>query len=144
MDKTVRISLTGTQDDGSGHVLTTEYTTTGRCYERDGCRYLLYREEDADSGAAADSLLKIRDGLLELTRRGDITSRMVFEPGAGHTADYVTPFGALELEVHTQALSCFWTDSGGRIRITYSLYSAGALLSRNELVIKLKFFCEKP
>ncbi len=133
----VRISVSGLQTYGEGEEITADYTAEGQYYEKDGCRYLLYQDKDIESGAATSNTMKIRDGCLELTRRGAVTSHMIFEPGQSHPVDYTMAGGTLELEVHTLELSCLWTDSSGRIRLAYSLSAADGFLSRNQLMIKV-------
>lgn len=137
MNRDVRITVTGTQDDGGNETIT-EYEAFGQYFEKDGCRYLLYREKDADSDAVTANTLKIKENVLELSRRGNIHSRMVFEAGQTHPSSYITACGTLQLEVCTEDLKCLWTEDRARVQITYRLLMAGAFLSRNELVIKIE------
>ncbi|MCM1056840.1 MAG: DUF1934 domain-containing protein [Firmicutes bacterium] len=138
MNRDVEITVAGTWDDGSGKETVTDYRTTGQYFERNGCRYLLYQEQDAESKALTSNTMKLRDNVLELSRKGSIHSRMIFEPGQTHPTDYATAYGALRLEVCTQALKCLWTDTEARISITYRLLLAGELLSGNKLVINIR------
>lgn len=135
MRRDVSISVTGTQDSG-GQQTTTSCQASGQYYERNGCRYLLYQEEDAESGAVTANTLKIKDAVLELSRKGSVNTRMVFETGRTHPADYATAYGTLKLEVFTKGLDCLWTESGARIVILYHLLLAGECLSENRLVME--------
>lgn len=136
MNRDVRITVTGTQNDGGSEIIT-EYETCGQYFEKDGCRYLLYREQDADSGAVTANTLKIKGNVLELSRKGNIHSRMVFEAGQTHPSSYITACGTLLLEVCTEDLKCLWTEDEARVQITYSLLMTGEFLSRNKLVVKI-------
>lgn len=138
MNRDVRITVTGTQDDGNGNEIVTDHKTDGQYFERDGCRYLLYREQDADSGAVTANTLKIKGNILELSRKGNIHSRMVFEAGRTNPTSYATAYGTLQLEVYTEDLKCLWAEDEARVQITYSLLMTGELLSRNKLVIKIR------
>lgn len=137
MNRDVRITVTGTQDDGENEIVT-DHKTDGQYFERDGCRYLLYREQDADSGAVTANTLKIKGNILELSRKGNIHSRMVFEAGQTHPTSYATAYGTLQLDVYTEDLKCLWAEAEARVQITYSLLMTGELLSRNKLVIKIR------
>ncbi len=140
MNRDVEITVTGTQDDGSGNKTVTDCRTVGQYFERNGCRYLLYQEQDAESEASTANTLKIRDNMLELSRKGNIYSRMVFKAGQSHPTDYVTACGTLQLEVFTEALKCQWAETEACIWITYRLLMAGEFLSLNHLVIKIRNF----
>lgn len=143
MKKDIEITVSGVQQDDAGHRTATDYRAQGQYFERDGCRYLLYEEQDAESGAVTHNTLKIKDRSLELIRRGNVNSRMVFAVGTPMAADYVTVYGALHLEVDTEDLKCLWRPTEASIEITYSLSMAGELLSRNRLSIKINFLCQK-
>lgn len=138
MNRDVKIIVAGTQDDGSGNKTVTDFQTVGQYFERNGCRYLLYREQDTESKAITANTLKLRDNVMELSRKGNIHSRMVFEAGQTHPTDYVTAWGVLQMEVCTEDLKYQWTETEAGIRITYRLLMAGEFLSRTELVIKIR------
>lgn len=137
MDRDVRITVSGIQDDGGGNEAVTRHQADGQYFERDGCRFLLYRELDPDSGAATSNTLKIRDNILELSRRGNVNSRMVFEAGHTHPASHATAYGTLRLDVRTEDVKCLWTESRAEVIIKYSLWTAGEFLSKNRLAIEI-------
>lgn len=135
MNRDISISVTGTQDSGGQRTIT-RCQADGQYYERNGCRYILYQEQDADSGAVTANTLKIKGSTLELSRKGNINTRMIFETGQTHSAAYATAYGTLQLEVYTKDLRCQWTESGFRIIIIYDLMMAGECLSGSRLVME--------
>lgn len=137
MNRDVTVSVTGTQNNGGGTITVTSFEGQGQYFEKNGCRYLLYREQDTDSGAPTSNTLKMGERLIELSRRGSVNTHMIFEAGRTHPADYVTGYGSLALEVRTEDLKCLWTETKARVIITYKLMAAGALLSSNKLIIKI-------
>ena len=143
MKKDIEITVSGVQQDETGHRTVTDYKAQGQYFERGGCRYLLYEEQDAESKAVTHNTLKIKDDSLELIRRGNVNSHMVFAVGSPMAADYVTVYGALHLEVNTEDLKCLWRSTEASIEITYSLSMTGELLSHNKLSIKIYFLCQK-
>ncbi|MCM1026353.1 MAG: DUF1934 domain-containing protein [Roseburia sp.] len=142
MTKEINITVTGVSIDEDSHETTTTVTARGQYFERDCARFLLYSEEDPETGALTGNTLKLTDNLLELTRRGSVRCRMVFEPGKSHRISYVTPYGTLLLDLFTQELTADWSERDGEIRLAYSLYNANSLLSQNKLFIKIKGFSE--
>ncbi len=137
MNRNVTVSVTGTQDCGGGWETAAGFEGRGQYFEKNGWRYLLYREQDTDSGALTSNTLKIGDHLLELSRKGNVNTRIIFEAGRTHPAGYVTGFCSLPLEVCTEDVKCLWTETKASIIITYKLMSAGTFLSRNRLSIKI-------
>ncbi len=143
MKKDIEITVSGIQQDSAGHRTVTDCRAQGQYFERDGCRYLLYEEQDAESKAVTHNTLKIKDHSLELIRRGNISSHMVFSLGPPRSTEYITAYGALHLEVDTEDLNCLWRPADAVIEVKYSLSMSGELLSRNRLIIKIKFICPK-
>lgn len=137
MTRDVNLTITGIQTDQDGHDTVTELRVRGQYYEKDGSRYLLYEEQDSDSGTVTKNTIKIKDCLLELSRSGSIRSRMLFQAGKSHQTSYITPYGALLLEVHTESMRNFWSDNNGTIQIDYYLAAENEILSRNKLSIKI-------
>ncbi len=137
MKRQVNITVTGVHQDADGREETTQQDVQGEYFERNGCRYLLYQEPDADRRSAAKNTVKITETTVELIRKGAVSSHMVFETGKTHRTTYVTPYGTLLLTVATEDMSLFWDDAHGEIHISYSLSEKGALLSRCRLTIKV-------
>ena len=143
MTRDVHITITGASLSEDGPEAVTELTARGQYFGRDGFRFLLYEEQDPESGAVTRNTLKIADLKIELTKSGALASRMVFEAGKKHPIRYATPYGLLLLELCTDGLQSVWSDNTGRVELSYRLLTAGALLSRNRLTIEIRNFLEK-
>lgn len=138
MDKNISITVSGTQLNENGQKLLTEIDAEGQYFERGGCRYILYDETDPETMLTTVNTLKFKENTLELSRRGSITSRMVFETGKTHRTSYITAYGTLILDISTEVMSGFWSESGATVHIHYRLLTEGSLLSENELKIKIR------
>ena len=130
--------MSGTQLNENGQKLLTEIAAEGQYFERGGCRYILYNETDPETMLTTVNTLKFKENILELSRRGSITSRMVFETGKTHRTSYITAYGTLILDISTEVMSGFWSESGATVHICYRLLTEGSLLSENELKIKIR------
>lgn len=135
MDKTVKITISGIQNDETGQELLTKTAAEGQYYEKGDCHYILYQETDPESGHITKNTLKWTKGRLELIRRGNISSHMIFEPGRTLPTGYTTPYGTLTLDVSTETLRILQTDEAVSIRIGYQLSAEASFLSANELTI---------
>lgn len=142
MTKDITITVSGISTDEDGQESTTTLTARGQYFERDGSRFLLYTEKDPETGALTRNTLKLSNCLLELSRRGALRCRMVFEVGKIHRVSYSTPYGALLLDICTKELTHSWSDQSGTIRLSYSLHDGNDLLSQHRLSIKIASFSE--
>lgn len=136
MDKQVLLTLTGLQRDPSGSETVTELSTEAECYERNGSLYILY-EERAEDGSLTKNIIKYKNQLLELTKKGAVSSCMVFEPGREHMADYVTPFGLLKLGILTASVTMQCLEDQTEIVAEYSLTEYGEVISHCKIIINI-------
>lgn len=125
----VRLTLTGRQQGDTGEETTAETKTTAEYYERNGGFCLLYDEMPENGEAVSKNMIKLKDGVLELTRKGAVCTRMVFQEGVEHRTDYVTPYGCLKLGVLTQSVTDSCRNGIRKIRAEYTLLSEGTPLS---------------
>ncbi len=139
MARRAELALTGRQRGQDGEESVTESRVAADYYEKDGSSYILYEEEPDGSGGAVRNMIKYNGSTLEMTKRGAVRSRMVFQAGQTHRTDYVTPYGILCLEVATREASFSRQEDGTEIRLAYTLSSGGQLLSHCTLDIVLRF-----
>lgn len=154
MTRKGQLTVTGTQWDESGGEQTAQTVSAAEFHAENGTIYILY-EEDADGGGITKNMIKLKDGALELTKRGAVSTRMVFEPGREHMTLYSTPFGSLPLGVLTDTVESVLSDQAGnvltdsaenflsaenfRICASYSLTCQGSPISRCKINIKILF-----
>ena len=129
MSQKVHLTLTGRQKDENGEIALTEHSGDAEYFEKNHCVYLLYEENPDGTDTIVKNTLKLKHSVLELTRRGGIRARMVFEPGKEYLTDYVTPYGCLKMGISTHSLDICRKDHLLRIKATYSLTSYGLPIS---------------
>lgn len=129
MTRFVHITVKGIQTDETGEELITELSARGEYFEKNGCRYLLYEETDPETGDVSKNTLKAEAHSLVLTRRGPVRTQMHFIPEQISPAEYVTPYGTLHLQIHTNDVRILFGDTVGELRLSYTLYCDGQLLS---------------
>ena len=93
MTKQVIASIKGLQftDDEEGEAL--ETLTPAEYYFRNGSHYLLFEEIDEESGKTTKNMIKYKDHVMELTKKGMVNVHMVFEAHKKNVTSYQTPFG---------------------------------------------------
>ena len=138
MTKDVLITVKGVQQGEAGEMSSSETVVQGEYYFRSGSHYIFYEETAEDSGEKIKSSLKLKENTLELTRKGAVDSRMIFETGKRHAAEYATPFGILQMETDTSRILLSEEEKGLRIKAEYDLWANGVPLSKCKLTINIK------
>lgn len=115
MAEKMMLTLEGRQRDESGEETVTRLRAQADYSIRNGSHYILYEETLPDSEAVVRNLIKLKGSVLEMTKRGPVSSHMVFEAGQSHRTEYVTPYGILPLEVCTQELEVLNREPNGRL-----------------------------
>lgn len=137
MGTKAQLTLTGRQRDEAGQETVIKSSFPADYYERDGSSCILYEEQSEDSGSVTRNAIKLKGSVLEMTRRGEIHSRMVFEAGQSHLTDYVTPYGTLRLEVLTETLELSRRSGGLDAALKYTLRLDEQFLSDCTLTLSI-------
>lgn len=94
---------------------------------------LLSYEETENEGRTQ---VKISEQSVFIHRQGHIKSKLRFLLGRRERADYSTPMGALDMEIHTHRMEQEQTPKGGLLRLDYTIYVFGKHTSDNVLTLK--------
>lgn len=139
MQENYIISVIGIQEiDGEKDKI--EVITTGEYIEKNGHRYIKYKEYDNDNpGVVTDTLVKIEsDSKVTIIRYGEHQSRLILEKGVRHQCHYHTPMGDLMMGVYTSRVNNKLSRNGGEITVKYQLDFFADLVSDNEFHITVK------
>ena len=90
-------------------------------YFRNGGHFVKFEEEAEGFTETSKCLLKVRDDLIEMTKKGLVDSHMIFEEGKLHTTNYKTPFGVIMMGVQTKHVHIFEEENALAIQIEYAL-----------------------
>ena len=135
MNQKIHLTITGCQSDETSESSVTTHSARGEYFEKNGCCYFFYEEAPSDGNSVIKNRIKLKDTVLELTKRGGVNTRMVFESGKEYLTDYATPYGILKMGISTRPLEVFRAESQLKIRIDYSLTSESIPLSECTLTI---------
>ena len=100
MTRSVLISITGTQISG-GDQEEVEMLTTGDYFFKNGKHYILYEEIEEDSRQITKNTIKIDGDSMDIMKKGNINTHMVFQKDKKNLSCYMTPFGELTVGIHT-------------------------------------------
>lgn len=138
MEKEVVISIKGMQSYEGALPDVIELVTEGRL-ARDGSGYTLsYQESELTGLEGTLTTIQVDGEQVTLLRVGEFNSQLVFQEGRRHLSVYNTPYGAMEIGVHTRHLLAELNDQGGDIEVDYSVEVDHALAGRNIFRINVK------
>lgn len=117
----------------------TELHIQGRFYEKNGLRYLLYKEELPDIGTV-DHTIKVGGGEGLILRKGEISMRQPLRVASSTEGHYSGPFGAMATLTDTDRCEAQWDDENGigKIMLRYHLYLQGTSVGRFSLTFNLR------
>lgn len=137
MADNLTITLTGIQQDETGERDINSISAPAEYYEKNGTHYIFFEEKNPETGSTVKSTIKFKNQILELTKKGNVTTRMVFEAGQEFITDYVTPMGILQIGILTHSVDCYFKKGLPQLKAVYTLSNEGQAISENTILIKL-------
>lgn len=134
MAKDVLVSVKGTQFI-DGEKDSVEVITSGTWSERNGKQYLLYEETYEGMQVTTKNTVKISPEIVEVTKKGAISSKMVYELGKQHMSDYMTPMGLIVLGITTKDIFVEADNDKLHLELKYAMEMNGQFVSESSLEI---------
>ena len=139
MDKSVIISIRGTQTLDDNPPETVELITEGRLIDCGEEGYTLtYQESELTGLEGTLTTFQVEPDRVTLLRVGEFNSQMVFQEGRRHLAMYNTPYGSMTIGVNTRHLQADLTECGGDIEIDYAIEIDHTVAGRNVFQINVR------
>jgi len=119
-----------------------EFVTEGQLYEEDQSLYLVYEESEFSGMPGCKTKLEFTGDEIKMSRLGEgieIDTEIEFRKGKRYTGFYETPFGAVEMEVLTNAIenNLCAAEGKGSVNIDYNISLKGLAEGRNKLNIEV-------
>ena len=139
MTDNVIISIKGRQLYAESSPDEMELVTSGTLLwdDQGGCT-VSYQESELTGLEGTLTTIQVDGEQVTLLRVGEFNSQLVFQEGRRHLSVYNTPYGAMEIGVHTRHLLAELNDQGGDIEVDYSVEVDHALAGRNIFRINVK------
>lgn len=139
MEKSVIISISGTQTDPEGVDEQIEFLTFGSLKENEKQGYsLTYEESELTGMDGTTTTFEIEKDRITMQRTGSLNSEMVFQEGERHVSLYDTGFGGLMISVRTKKA---WADigqNGGSMELFYRVEVENRMVGENRFHIKVQ------
>lgn len=121
MKRPVMLSLRGRQSYRGQEPDIIELMSEGTMECRDGIWELTYEESELTGLEGVTTTFWVEPGKVILDRKGNLSSRMIFEEGRIHESLYQVPYGAVLVTVEATQVAFELTDQGGYIDIAYNI-----------------------
>lgn len=134
MAKDVLVSVKGTQViDGERDTI--EVITAGTWYEKNGKQYLMYEETYEGMQVTTKNVVKITPEVIEVTKKGAISSKMIYERGKKNMSNYMTPMGMIVLGITTKDIFVEANEDKLQMEIRYAMEMNGQFVSDSTLAM---------
>jgi uncharacterized beta-barrel protein YwiB (DUF1934 family) len=138
MTKDVEVIVTAIQKYADHQDDDLKTVADGEYYFRNGSHYILYSEKNEGFTETTKNMLKLKDGLLEMTRKGLINTSMVFDKNKETESLYRTPFGELRLGIQTKSFYVLESEDKIQVEISYILAADGAPMADSKIRINVR------
>jgi uncharacterized beta-barrel protein YwiB (DUF1934 family) len=136
MKKDVLMSISGLQYEIDKEE-TVEVVSSGEYFYKNGKHYILYQEISEDVEDISNCTLKISEKQVDIIKKGASNVHMSFSENENSMTIYQTPFGELQVGIHTTYLSVAQEEDKISVNIKYALDVNYAHVSDCEIIIKI-------
>ena len=121
MKKEVMLSIRGQQNYNEQEPETVELITEGILEQEEKGWKLTYEESDLTGLKGVTTTFRVEPGKVTLSRKGPLSSQMVFQEGEYHESLYQMDFGALMITVCANKVQYDINEAGGTIDLGYAI-----------------------
>lgn len=136
MKKNAIISLKSYSDLDADDVI--EVVTPGEFIVTDDGFKAIYEETELSGMGGTTTTLTVIDDSLLLEREGNVSAKMDFKKGETSISLYNTPYGALDLQIHTEDLNVDINENGGVVTAKYLMELAGQPPITTKLLVNVR------
>ena len=121
MTQKVLLTIRGQQSYPGQEPEIIELVTEGVMTATDAGWDISYEESDLTGLAGTTTIFRIEPACVTLTRKGPLSSQMVFRQGVPHESLYQMPFGAMMITVCANKVFYDLDQQGGKIDLIYAI-----------------------
>lgn len=138
MVKKVIITVKGTQTLDEHGDEDIELITEGEYSYQDGAGRFSYEESEITGMEGTTTEFSFSPAEVTITRKGTVSSKMIFIEGRQNVFLYETPYGSATLGIDTRKITNTLTEHGGVLDIDYALHFDRMMISQNRFLVKIK------
>ena len=138
MKKDVMLTIKGVQKYPGEEPLETVTEVPAEYFLRGQSKYVMFEEAQEGFTESVKGILKIKNGGVELTKKGLIQSHMTVVPDTLYVSEYKTPFGSMQMGVRTKELRILSTEERIQIYIKYLLEAEEQVMADCHIQITIR------
>lgn len=140
MTKDVLVTISGMQFsmDEDARPEPVEVTCAGTYYKKNDKHYVMYEEIFEGFSGVTKNTLKLRQGLLDIRKRGVSNVHMVFEEHKKNQACYSMPFGSLMMGIDAKGVDVKESEHHIHASVSYELEMNYEKLADCEIAIDIR------
>lgn len=116
----------------------TELTTVGKYSRVNNKWVMMYDEIIDDTSTSVCTVIRVTDDAVSITRNGDESSRIIIQLDKRNMCHYRTDYGELMMGVYCSDIKNELDQTGGEIKMIYTLDVNASVFSKNEVTIKVR------
>ena len=121
MTKEVLVAIRGLQFDDADEETNIETVNVAEYYEKGNSRYVIYEEVEEGTAESTKNIIKFKDNVMELTKKGLVNVHMVFEENQKNMTNYATPFGDILIGIDTADIKIEEASDEINVSVGYTL-----------------------
>ncbi len=117
-----------------------EIATRGTYCKKKDVHYIFYEILDENEpGNNVKNKVQIHPDYVKISYSGGMNQSFVLKPGEEYESVYATPYGELDFVFYGKEQELLEEEGKLHLYLRYDIYSAGVLMSENELVLEVEY-----
>ncbi|CRZ35609.1 uncharacterized beta-barrel protein YwiB (DUF1934 family) [Herbinix hemicellulosilytica] len=131
----VNVFIEGKTRENNGSIIT---DVTGEYRFFNGKHIIRYKEYDKENTGESDNTIKVLPGLVEMIKKGDNRTHMVFDLSKDTHTFYNTPYGSFMFQICTKRIEIEENEKELIVDMEYALFQNNEHFSDNQIRIAVR------
>lgn len=124
-------------EDAGREAANVETVSQAQYFKKNDSHYLLYEDMVEGAEQSSQNRIKFKNNMLEITRRGAVSTHMIFEENKKHMINYTTPYGNFLMGIDTGRVQVEETEDTIGVKVEYALEIDGEAFSDCKISITI-------
>lgn len=137
MKQDVLVSITGLYGQASEEGEAIELIVKGKYYKKNGKHFIFYDEMMSENQIVTKNMVKISDDCMEVTKKGEANTSMVFEKNKKNTILYSLPVGEILMGISTEELTLKEEEKKLDVNVNYEVELDSTYCTRHQMHLEI-------
>lgn len=121
MTKDVLVAIRGLQFAADEEESNIQTITAAEYYKKNNSHYVIFDEANEGTEQSTHNIIKFKDHMLELTKKGYVNVHMIFEENKKNLTNYATPFGDILIGIDAKRITFEDKENSIQVNVEYAL-----------------------